>query len=92
VKVYAPPKATKARPDRYARCEKDTDATAAWRARMGTEEAKATYKLRAATAETVNADLRTYRGLVRGLKRVRCLALWSALAYNVMHFGAALLG
>jgi hypothetical protein len=43
----------------------------------------------------VNADLRTYRGLdrflVRGLNKVRCVALWSALAYNLMHFGTALL-
>jgi len=28
---------------------------------------------------------------VRGLKKVRCVVLWSALAYNVMHFWAALL-
>ena len=46
-------------------------------------------------SETVNADLRTYRGLtpmlVRGLAKSQCVALWCALAYNVMHFGAALL-
>jgi hypothetical protein len=96
VAIYAPPKATKARPDPYARHARDTDGSAAWRARMGTDAGKAIYKLRAATAETVNADLRTYRGLgrilVRGLDKVKCVALWSALAYNVMHFGAALLG
>jgi hypothetical protein len=95
VKMYAPPKETKARPDPYTRCEKDSDATAAWRERMGSEAAKTIYKLRAATAETVNADLRTYRGLdrflVRGVNKVRCVALWSALAYNLMHFGWALL-
>ena len=62
---------------------------------MGTAEAQAVYRLRASTSETVNADLRTYRGLgrflVRGLAKVRGVALWSALAYNLMHFGAALL-
>jgi hypothetical protein len=53
------------------------------------------YKERAATSETVNADLRCYRGLtqttVRGLPKIKCVILWCALAYNVMHFGAALL-
>jgi transposase len=95
VKIYAPPKETQARPDPYTRCEKDSEQTVAWRARMGTEAGQAIYKLRASTAETVNADLRTYRGLgrvlVRGLHKVRCVALWSALAYNLMHFGPALL-
>jgi hypothetical protein len=28
--------------------------------------------------------------LVRGIAKVRCVALWSALAYNVMHFGRQL--
>jgi transposase len=95
VKVYAPPKASKARPDPHAPRANDTEATAGWRRRMGTAEAQEVYRLRASTSETVNADLRTYRGLgrflVRGLPKVRCVALWSALAYNLMHFGAALL-
>ena len=68
---------------------------AAWRKRMTSEEGQAVYKLRSSTIETVNADLKTYRGLgpflVRGIKKVRCVALWSALAYNVMRFSAALL-
>ena len=50
---------------------------------------------RAATRETINADLRSYRGLaqmtVRGLNKAKCVALWCALAYNLMHFAAALL-
>jgi hypothetical protein len=96
VKVYAPPKRTTARPDPYAAEERDTGATAAWRRRTGTAEARAIYKLRASTSETVNADLRTYRGLgrflVRGLRKATCVPLWSALAYNLMHFGGALLG
>lgn len=95
VKVYAPPKKTKNVDDPYARQPRDSNATAAWRERMGSEEGQAVYKLRASTSETVNADLRTYRGLgrflVRGLAKTRCVALWSALAYNLMHFGAALL-
>ncbi len=49
------------------------------------------YKQRAATIETVNGELKMERGLkpfrVRGLSKVRCVSLWCALAYNVMHFG-----
>jgi transposase len=73
----------------------DSEAVRAWKERMASEEGQKIYKLRAATSETVNADLRTYRGLkqmtVRGLSKARCVALWCALAYNVMHFARALL-
>jgi transposase len=93
--IYAPPRVSPTQPDPYAERERDTAATAAWRRRMGTPDAQALYKLRAATIETINGDLRTYRGLspflVRGLGKVRCVALWSALAYNLMHFGTTLL-
>ena len=73
----------------------DSEAVQAWKQRMATEEGKEIYKERAATSETVNADLRSYRGLtqltVRGLEKVKCVALWCALAYNLMHFAQALL-
>ena len=69
----------------------DSAAVAEWRARMGTPEAKEIYKKRASTVETVNGELKTSRGLeqfrVRGLSKVKCVATWCALAYNVMHFG-----
>ena len=94
VTVYAPPQASK-KVDPYQVRPTDSAEVAKWRRRMATEEAKTIYKERAATSETVNADLRTYRGLdrflVRGLAKVKCVALWSALAYNLMHFGKALL-
>jgi len=65
----------------------DSEAVAAWRARMGTDEAKAIYKRRAATAECVNAHSRN-RGLqqfrVRGLAKVKCVMLILALAHNLM--------
>ena len=52
-----------------------------------TEEAKTIYKERAATAECVNAQARN-RGLyqlqVRGLLKVKAVALWYALAHNLM--------
>ena len=54
---------------------------------MGTDEAKATYRLRAATIECVNAQARARHGLtqlrVRGVGKVRCVALWVALAHNL---------
>jgi IS5 family transposase len=54
---------------------------------MGTPEAKQIYKERAATAECVNAISRN-RGLrqflVRGLRKVRAVALWFAIAHNLM--------
>ena len=60
--------------------------------RMADEQAKAIYKQRAATVETANGECKTYRGLrqllVRGIDKVRCVALWSALAYNLVHFAA----
>jgi transposase len=87
--VYAPPKEERkqleAGQDPYARKASDTEATAAWRARMGTASAKAIYKERASTAEWVNAQARN-RGLyavrVRGLQKVLMVALWYALAHN----------
>jgi transposase len=74
----------------------DSAAVQAWKRRMASAEGQEIYRQRAATSETVNADLRCYRGLtamtVRGLNKMRCVALWCALAYNLLHFGAALLG
>jgi transposase len=89
VTVYAPvQKPKKEGIDPHARKPGDSDTTAAWRTRMATDEAKEIYKSRAATAETVNADLRTHRGLnqlpVRGLTKVTTIALLMGLTYNVM--------
>ena len=69
----------------------DSEAVGAWRERMGTIEAKAIYKRRAATAECVNAQSRN-RGLqqfqVRGLAKVKCVMLIFALAHNLMRMAA----
>jgi transposase len=68
----------------------DSAAVSAWRQRMGTEEAKEIYKERSPTCERVNADVRTYRTmdrmLVRGAGKVLCVALWNALALNLMRW------
>ena len=54
---------------------------------MGSTEARAIYRERAATAECANAQARN-RGLrqfpVRGLRKVTTIALWFALAHNMM--------
>jgi transposase len=73
----------------------DSEAVQAWKRRMASKEGQEIYKQRAATSETVNADLRTYRGLVpftvRSLNKIKCVTLWCALAYNLTHFSKAFL-
>lgn len=86
--VYGPVPAPKEEGvDPHAPKAQDSEAVAAWRARMGTDEAKAIYKQRAATAECVNAHSRN-RGLtqflVRGSGKVTCVMLLFALAHNLM--------
>ena len=57
--MYAPVKDAdqqkKAGKDPYARKPKDSDATAAWRQRMGEAASQLVYRLRGQTAEWVNA-------------------------------------
>jgi hypothetical protein len=88
VRVLAPvPEPKDETRDRYAPLPGDAPAIAAWRERMGTPEAKATCKLRAATAECVNTQARSSNGVyqvrVRGRAKVRCVALWVAIAHNL---------
>lgn len=70
----------------------DSAAVSAWRKRMGSAQAQEIYKHRAPTSERVNADVRTYRTmdrmLVRGAGKVLCVALWNALAFNLMRWFA----
>ncbi len=98
VELFVPPKPARNPQNRGHELEPkpgDSEAIRAWKQRMGSEEGKKIYKQRAATSETVNAELRTYRGLapltVRGLNKIKCVALWCALAYNLTHFSKALL-
>jgi transposase len=98
VELFVPPKPARNPEKRGHELEPkpgDSAAMLAWKQRMASEEGKEIYKERAATSETVNADLRSYRGLtqimVRGLDKAKCVALWCALAYNIMHFGTILL-
>ncbi len=98
VQLFVPPKPVRnhlKRKDPYQPRPGDSEAVAAWRERMGSEEGQEIYKLRGQTIETINADLKTHRGLdhltVRGVDKIRCVALWSALAYNLLHFGRYLI-
>src|SRR5690606_12687533 len=96
VTIYAPVNpARKAGVDPYARKPKDTDRTFAWRTRMAGDQAKTIYRQRAAPIETINGDLTEHRGLrqfpVRGSPKARCVVLWLALAYNILHFAPDLI-
>jgi transposase len=66
----------------------DSLVIADWRSRMATDEAKATYKLRAATSECVNAQARSRHGLqqlrVRGLLKALAVALWIAITHDLL--------
>lgn len=92
--VYAPvkdeDKQKKAGQDPYARKKNDTDATAAWRKRMGEEASKVVYRLRCQTAEWVNAMCRN-RGFwqmpVRGQTKCRIVATLYAITHNLIHQG-----
>jgi len=88
ITVYAPVPARKGVRDVTARCAGDSEAVAAWRARMASDEAKALYRRRGSVAERINADWRRHRGLtqlaVRRLSKVHTWALWFALATNAL--------
>lgn len=88
ITVYSPPAKRPSGVDPATPCRGDSEADKAWRKRMSTDEAKAIYRERAATAEWTNADTRTHRTLdrflVRGVTKVTSCALWVALAHNMI--------
>jgi Transposase DDE domain len=71
--------------DPFGPTKGDTPEVIAWRRRMGQPESQAIYRERASSAELTNAGCRN-RGLwqfvVRGLKKVKAVVLWHALANN----------
>ncbi len=72
--------------DPFVPCAGDSEIIGRWRQRMGTDKAKDIYKERAASAELSNAHTRN-RGLrqflVRGVEKVKMVALWHAVAHNL---------
>lgn len=88
VETFAPvPKPRDVNRDRYAPQPDDSPGVAEWRKRMGSNAAKEVYKERAATAECANAQARN-RGLteflVRGVEKVKTIALWHGLTHNMV--------
>lgn len=89
VTVFAPvPTPRQEGVDPHAPKPTDTKAVADWRRRMATDPAKETYKDRAATAETVNGDLKAHRTLgslsVRGTAKVLAVSLLNVLTYDLV--------
>jgi transposase len=94
VHLFVPPKTARNPDNRGKELEPkpgDSPAILEWKKRMASDYGKEVYKQRASSIETINGDLREHRALdqfvVRGLNKVKCAALWCALAYNVMMFG-----
>jgi hypothetical protein len=94
VAVYAPLPKSRKTGEPVTKSRWDTEGTRRWRERMQTPAAKEIYRLRAARSERVNAELvdrmGLYRVAVRGVRKVKCVLLWMALAYNVIHFATHL--
>jgi transposase len=91
-RLFAPVPERHGTADPYASKPGDSAAVQAWKQRMASPVGQAIYRERAATAETVNADLRTWRSLdrllVRGKRKALCVLLWNALAYNILRWVA----
>ena len=86
VEVFCPLPGSKGRPGDPTPKRGDGPGVKAWRERMSTEEGVAIYRKRFA-AERPHADMRNRgltRVLVRGLKKVRAVALWYVTAYNFL--------
>ncbi|THD49071.1 MAG: hypothetical protein E8A46_20875 [Bradyrhizobium sp.] len=88
-KIYMPVETNSKVDNPYEKRPEDSTAVGEWRVRMGTAEAKEQYKERAATAEYVNAQSRN-KGFqqfrVRGLDKVKCVALIYAITHNITIF------
>ncbi len=88
VVVYGPVQKSKNERNPATPCRGDSPAVKAWRERIATQQAKALYRLRASTAEWVNADTRTHRTMssigLRGIGKARSYAMWAALAHNML--------
>ncbi len=86
VTIYAPLPKPRDGSDPHHPKEGDSEAVAAWRQRMAADDAKQIYRHRAATAETVNADAKTHRGLdsltLRGLDKALASVTLFALTYD----------
>lgn len=86
IAVYCPPPKSRHKTDPFAPRPKDGPGMAAWRQRMKSAAGKLVYRRRA-IAECIHARLRHWglvRFTVRGKIKVRTVALWHALANNIL--------
>jgi transposase len=95
ITVYAPVRQPKSKPEeeRYQPRYRDTPEVVTWRERMATEEAKAIYKQRGATAEWANAQVSAHgltRFTVRGIANATSVVLLVAIAHNLLRWTAFL--
>lgn len=92
IKVYCPPIKSRHQTDPFAPRDDDGPGLAAWRRRMKSAAGKAVYKTRA-VAECIHARFRQWKlhqFTVRGPIKVRTVALWHALANNVLRMPSLL--
>jgi transposase len=85
--LVPPPRSRNPAVDPFAPKDTDCRSLARWRVTMASDQGKTLYKLRAATVECANAQLRRRRldrFNVRGLIKARAVLLWHALAHNLM--------
>ena len=93
VTVYAPVRLPRNKPEeeRYQARYEDSGEVVRWRQRMATQEGRAIYKERGATAEWVNAQVRQHgvsQFTVRGLAKVTTVMLLVAVAHNLLRWTA----
>lgn len=90
-KVYSPLRQRRSGVDSSMIRESDSQAIKDWRVRMSSDEGAAIYRKRGASAEWVNARYRA-QGLVqfavRGLRKVKAVALLHAITNNFMRMTA----
>jgi transposase len=86
------PAADSAKPIAQLKIEGQAPEIIAWRERMETPEAKMLYRARAGLCELANAHQKCHHGvtqfLVRGIQKVTCVVLLSAIASNLMQHAA----
>ncbi len=94
VDVLVPPMET-AKSIEQLRAEGAKPELIAWRERMETPEAKEIYRARAGLCELVNAHQKEHHGirqfLVKGIDKVKCVMLLSAITSNILQHASHLL-
>ncbi len=88
------PASDRAKPIEQLRQEGADPGVIAWRERMETSEAKEKYRARAGLCELSNAHQKSHHGLtqflVKGLDKVKCVVLLSAIASNLLQHASQL--